>query len=212
MRKFAAYFILALSLLTIYGSAALSLVVEGEYEINLQLIMYSVILNLPIMFVPAVLFVLFLYGKVWEKLYFRREGIWKGIVYGAFSAIIFMLIAAAAIYLSGYEEENPLAEEIGKNINIPIAFIISIMAAVSEETFFRSLIHMHLENKIGFFPAALISSFLFAMAHLEYNTMLQLIMPFIFGIVLAFLIHKFHNVAAPMAAHFTYNFIALSLL
>ena len=212
MRKFAAYLILALSLLTIYGSAALTLVVKQEYEINAQIIVYSMIVNFMVMFVPAVLFVLLMYGEVWKKLYYRKEKALKSMIYGVLAAIAFMLITAVILYGIGYKEENPLAEEIGKSINIPLAFAISIMAAINEETFFRSLIHMRLENKIGFIPASLISSFLFAMAHLEYQTFLQIIMPFIFGMILAFLIHKFHNVIAPMAAHFIYNFIALSML
>ncbi|HDN95611.1 MAG: hypothetical protein DRN29_01555 [Thermoplasmata archaeon] len=211
MRKFVAYALLALAFIIIYGSAALSFFVTAEYELNMNLILFSLILNFIVMFFPVVIFVYLIYGNVWENLYFRKEKLAISILYGLIATVLFILASSIILYVIGYKEENPLAEEIGKNINLAFLILIPLISSISEETFFRAFIQMRLENKFGFMPSLLISSILFAVAHLEYKTYIQIVMPFFFGIVLGILMHKSKNIAAPISAHFFYNFFSLAI-
>ena len=211
MRKFVAYALLALAFIIIYGSAALSFFVTAEYELNMNLILFSLILNFIVMFFPVVIFVYLIYGNVWENLYFRKEKLAISILYGLIATVLFILASSIILYVIGYKEENPLAEEIGKNINLAFLILIPLISSISEETFFRAFIQMRLENKFGFMPSLLISSILFAVDHLEYKTYIQIVMPLFFGIVLGILMHKSKNIAAPISAHFFYNFFSLAI-
>jgi membrane protease YdiL (CAAX protease family) len=210
MGKKAAYVALALAFLLIYGSVALSLGVDGEYELNEPLILLSLAFNVVLMVGAAALFV-FLYhgGDIWKRLYVRAEGAVPAMALGAATAVAFMFVTGAVLVAAGYAEDNPLAEEIGANLGPLSLVLIPLFSAVSEEVFFRGLIHMHLEERTGFPAAAVGSSALFGLAHLSYGTVLQVLMPFAFGLLLAFLIHRYRTVVAPMAAHFTYNFVGL---
>lgn len=211
MRKFIAYAVLALAFIIIYGSAVLSFFVTAEYELSMNLILFSLIFNFIVMFFPVVIFVYIVYGNVWENLYFKKEKMAVSILYGLVATLLFILASSMVLYIIGYEEENPLAEEIGRNINLAFLILIPLISSISEETFFRAFIQMRLENRFGFVPSLLISSFLFAMAHLEYKTYIQVILPFFFGIVLGILMHKSKNVAAPISAHFFYNLFSLAI-
>ena len=211
MRKFVAYFVVAFSLLIIYGSIAFSIITHVEYEINTTLILSSLFLNLLIMFLPAILFVYLVYGRVWHELYFRKEGAIKSTIYGISFSLLFILLTSLIIWISGYNEANPLAEEIRKNMNLPLLFLIPFLSALTEETYFRGLIQMQMERKGNALVAIVVSSLLFSLAHLEYGTYIQIIMPFMFGIVLGILMHFCKNVMAPISAHFMYNFISLTI-
>jgi len=148
---------------------------------------------------------------VWEELYFRREGLGKSILYGAALSITFMILSSLALIAIGYNEENPLAEEIGKNINIPLLILIPLISSFTEEIYFRGLIQMQIEKK-NVIAGIVISSILFSLAHLEYGVAIQVIMPFIFGLFLGILMHHCRNIAAPITAHFIYNFVSLAIL
>lgn len=212
MRKIIAYAILGISFLLIYGSAFASIFINVEYELNSNIILFSLFFNLIIMFIFPLIFIYLYYGgNVFERLYFRKEGILKSIFFGFLTTISFIFLAGVILYLSGYEEENPLAEEIGKNLGIAHLILIPLLSSLSEETFYRGLIQMQLEKKAGFLFSLIFTSFLFALAHVEYGTLLQIILPFFFSIFLGFLIHKFKNIFAPLSAHFLYNFISLAI-
>lgn len=213
MGKAAAYLVLALTFLLIYGSAALSLATDVTYTLTESMLFFSLAFNVFIMVGAAVVFVYLYYGgNVFEHLYFRREGSARSLIYGAGVAIAFLFATGAVLILTGYEEKNPLAEEIGKQLSVVSLLFIPVFSALSEEVFFRGFLHMQMEERIGFTPAVLASSALFACAHLEYGTLLQVVMPFLFGIVLGFLMHRCRNTWAPIAAHFTYNFVSLLAL
>ena len=88
-------------------------------------------------------------------------------------------------------------------------FIIPFLSALSEEIFFRAFLQMRMA-KYGQSFAIVASSLLFGIAHLSYGNLLQIAVPFAFGIVLGCLMVKNENIVAPFSAHFTFNFIQLA--
>lgn len=210
MKKLIGIVVLFLALSLIYSSVVLSLKTDTTYELNEALILFSLTLNVFIMVGAASLFIWFYYDKsVLKRLYLKASGTMTSIAFGAIIAVIFLFIISGALVVSKYKDTSPLAEQIGVNLTVLSLIFIPILSAISEEVFFRGLIHMQLEERIGFFPSVIISSAMFSIAHLEYETVLQVVIPFAFGLILGFLIHKRKNTWAPISAHFTYNFIAL---
>ncbi len=209
MKKFLAYLILALVFLILYGSIAVESKVE--VEITKEILIASIMFNFIILFFSAIVIAFLLYGNVFQTLYFRKEKILQSILFGILATLSFIVVSSLIISLLGYKEESPLGKEIAQNVDYFLLFLVPLLSSLSEETFFRGLIFMHLKNKLGALPSMFITSILFAFAHLSYGTLLQVILPFAYSFILCFLIYKLENIYAPIASHFFNNFLVLAI-
>lgn len=81
---------------------------------------------------------------------------------------------------------------------------IPLVAAVTEEIFFRGF----LQPRVGLWA----SSVLFGVVHIGYGTVLQVVAPFLLGLLFAFLYLKTKTLWAPIAGHFAFDFVQLTLL
>ncbi|MEM1513497.1 MAG: type II CAAX endopeptidase family protein [Candidatus Thermoplasmatota archaeon] len=211
MKKIAAYLVLLFTLFIIYSSVAMSLFFNSGFEISSYTLIFGLIFNFLIMFIPSLLFVYLYYeGNIMKNLYFRKEEAIKSIFFGFLATLIFIFIQGMILIITGYEESNPLAEKIVEIVrgNLFLLFFIPLISSISEETFYRGVIQNLLEQKLGIYSIFL-TSIIFAVAHLEYKTVFQILMPFFSGILLGFLMYKFKNIFAPISAHFFYNFFSL---
>lgn len=85
--------------------------------------------------------------------------------------------------------------------------LVSILAGVGEELFFRGVIQGGLEGWIGALPALLFASILFGAAHavsLAYGLLAAFI-----GLYLGWLYQHTGNLAIPMAVHALYDWVAI---
>ena len=94
----------------------------------------------------------------------------------------------------------------------PTAFLYSaissiIFAPILEELIFRGVLFNRLKIRIGFIPAMLISSFLFAIGH-DFGGITS---AFLFGICMCILYLKTDNILVPMSVHFINNIVATIL-
>ncbi|KAA0009854.1 MAG: CPBP family intramembrane metalloprotease [Thermoplasmata archaeon] len=214
MRKILAYTLLSIALLIIYGDVAMSFFIDlSKFSISTSVLLFNLLFNFFLMVGTSFAFVYLYYGKnLLKELYFRKERAIEAVAIGAGACGIFILIQIAVsivMYSYGYREENPLLKEIAKEMNLFLLFLIPLSSSISEETFYRGLIQMHLGRKIGMFYSVILTSLLFAIAHLQYHTLLQFLFPFLLSLMLGFLIYKWENILAPISAHFMYNFINL---
>jgi membrane protease YdiL (CAAX protease family) len=82
-------------------------------------------------------------------------------------------------------------------------------APIAEEMFFRGFMFPGLRKLSGFWPAALVSSLLFASAHFQ----LGLVIPFgIIGFILAYLYHRSGSLIPPIGMHFLFNLFSFLVL
>ncbi len=81
-----------------------------------------------------------------------------------------------------------------------------ILAPIAEELTFRGLIFRRMEVYTSFWPAAIVSSVLFALYHMN---LLQGIYAFLYGIVLCLIYSKFRNILAPLIMHAAANAFTL---
>jgi len=210
--RLAAMLLLSLILAIIYGSAFLSFFSDASIQISPSILILSMLFNLALMGGGAVMVAFLLHGswsRAFDAIGFKGSDVARSIFYGGVAALAFILASSLVISAIGYEEENPLAEEIASSLNIYILFLLPAISALSEEIFFRGLIQNHLEREIYWPIAILITSIMFSLAHIEYKAMIEIVATFSFSIVLGYLMHKTKNVVSPITAHFLYNFIAL---
>lgn len=85
---------------------------------------------------------------------------------------------------------------------IPGIFLYCLASPVLEEILFRRVAYDLLYKKIGFAGAALISSLIFAVYHMN---MIQGIYAFIMGIFICALYYRDHRIAVPIALHIGAN-------
>ncbi|MBE0430009.1 MAG: CPBP family intramembrane metalloprotease [Thermoleophilia bacterium] len=134
---------------------------------------------------------------------FRRTRFWP-------AAVMMVIVMAVAgilqgIYVQFIEPEQPAVTELfGESIiSFVVAMVIvAILTPVIEEMFFRGIIHQGLEQRYGFWPGALLSSAVFALAHIDPTVYIPI---FVLGFGFAFLMSYTKSVWPAVAAHLLWN-------
>lgn len=216
-RRTLAAVILVVPFLYIYGLAILSLFITSQPPITPSILLVSLLLNLLVMAGSVLLATKALYGgglrRLLHHLYLRRSNASMSVVVGVAAALLFLLALGAtlaAVQQLGYDVESELSTAIADAMTPVLLFVVPALSAFSEELFFRGFIQMRLASWQGQALAIPVSAVLFGLAHLAYRHPVQVFAPFAFGVVLGLLMMRYRNVAAPIAAHFTFNFVQLT--
>ncbi|MCS7001494.1 MAG: CPBP family intramembrane metalloprotease [Dehalococcoidia bacterium] len=85
----------------------------------------------------------------------------------------------------------------------------AVVAPIAEETFFRGLVLPGLQTRLGTIGAVIVSSLLFALAHIIPQVFLPI---FALGVLLAVLRLTYHSVYPAIAVHAAFNTVALILV
>ena len=94
--------------------------------------------------------------------------------------------------------------------NIPLLIFTVFTGAIIEELIFRGFIQTRLEQIFkSSFAGIFISALLFAILHLTYGTAMNLIHPFLMGIVFALFYRKYKNIKVLIICHFIWDALAL---
>lgn len=130
---------------------------------------------------------------------------------------VFALTVAAANVILGSVTALPRTHELLQFGHRPmdvvmLALLVVVAAPLAEETFFRGFLLQGLARRFTFWPAAVVSSAVFALAHVSW----QLYVPiFVLGLAFAWLFWRTGSLWASIAAHATINatslFVALTL-
>lgn len=125
-------------------------------------------------------------------------------VAGVFLALMAQSIAASIEQMLGIEMGSENTQDIIRLIeSFPVVILVSsIIGPILEEIVFRKIIFGSLHKKMNFFFAALISSVIFALAHMEPE---HVILYSAMGFTFAFLYVKTKRIIVPIIAHVTMN-------
>lgn len=99
-------------------------------------------------------------------------------------------------------------------VDAMLAVVLAVLIApVLEEVVFRGALHGALRERVGVWPAALLSSGVFAAIHLEIVTSSPafLVQLFVLGLVFVWLYERTGNLVAPTVAHLVFNAISISV-
>ncbi|MEO8607330.1 MAG: type II CAAX endopeptidase family protein [Chloroflexota bacterium] len=135
----------------------------------------------------------------------RTDVIWGvGVGLGLYGALIVMGgIWTALVPPEQIAQQSAAAQQIANAYNtLPLAFILSLAAAVSEEILFRGA----LQPVFGLVA----TSIFFALLHVQYSLTPATIIIFVVGLGLG-LLRQRKSTSAAIIAHFVYNFIQLAL-
>ncbi len=135
------------------------------------------------------------------------------IISGYFASIAFVIAYGLLAQAAGIDALQPDAQlptaYFDNDWLLPVLGLAIVGAApIAEELLFRGFLYAWLRRLRGFFVAALISGFVFSLAHLDPG----LIIPFTgVGIVLAYAYERTGSLTAPIGVHFVFNSVSFFL-
>ncbi len=137
-----------------------------------------------------------------------RRGLGVGVL-----AIVATAIVEAALRAFGVQQtqEEMFAGVRGADVGQFVGVLLAgaVIAPVCEEIFFRGYVFTAVRQRSGVPAAFLVSSLLFALAHLNLQAFLPILL---IGIVFAFVYHRTGSLVPSMIAHSMNNALALSAL
>lgn len=147
--------------------------------------------------------------KSWTRRDIGRGLLWAVATYGVLAAYLALLKLAG---LEALLPQSTIGDEVTRSL--PVLFLAGVsavvVAPVTEEFVFRGFLFNGL-LRFGFWPAALVSGFLFAAPHFDAASLI----PFtLIGVVLAWLAHSSGGLRQPIVFHAAFNtasFVALVL-
>ncbi len=160
------------------------------------------------MLVLALLLAVLLGVPFWASAQLSLSSILTGIVAG-----MVMLVAAAAITESNFPFAIQMRRDMDRLAGLfrgakPADFLfISLLAGTGEEAFFRGLLQTGLEAHLGLPAAVAVSALAFGLVHFISRSYVAF--AGVLGVLFSGLYVWSDNIAVPMLAHATYDFIAL---
>jgi len=132
---------------------------------------------------------------------------------GAFFAVAPVVVLLWEAF-SGHEPTAPeqIPTDLSGGALVLLSVVVLVGAPVAEELFFRGFLFRALRARRSFVVSAVVSGAAFGLVHyLNGNWILVPIMFFV-GIALAWIYERRGSILAPMAAHFTFNVIGLTVI
>jgi len=146
---------------------------------------------------------------------------WKHLGFGKFDSItmglgcslliagyVFILLHNFILFALGVDTQGDAILKIFTELESPIWFFLVgvVFAPLVEEIFFRGFLFQGFRQRYGWVPAILISSAIFAAAHLD---LVAFIPTFVLGSVLAYAYHRSNSVWPGIILHFLVNAFGL---
>ncbi len=139
----------------------------------------------------------------------------KGIMWLVAIKIFTVIYGAIAISVFGLEPPVELVQGIpdifGRGLGglILAVFVVSIVAPIAEEAFFRGFVYPAFRKRYGVWAGIFISSFIFGLFH----TRIWLIIPVVaMGAVLGFLYEQERSLGPPIALHSLNNLLSVAII
>jgi uncharacterized protein len=185
---------------------------------NITNLSFSVLYGIQVILMVGVVWFYAIYWRRagWSDLGFHYYSLIKTIWYSFLALLLIMLINFVyVILMTRVFKINPppskIEELIGnRNVSyILLLVVVSIIAPVCEEIFFRGFLFQGFKKRWGVAAGILISSALFSAAHLDLYNLLPLMA---IGWVLAYVFHKTKSLLPVIFLHATYNLLLILIL
>ncbi len=153
-------------------------------------------------------------GQAWRELV-----AWRPLAVGIGDRWLWAIVIAAALYslaasfvLGQVDQQSHLAFKLPSDAaaSLTLVTLAVIIAPVTEELLFRGWIYTGLHHRLGVWPALILSSAMFALAHYE-DTHYYALAVFPVGLALGGMRERAGSIKAPILFHAFYNLTAVVL-
>ncbi|MDD5658991.1 MAG: CPBP family intramembrane metalloprotease [Actinomycetota bacterium] len=185
---------------------------------NITNLSFSVLYGIQIILMTGVVWFFAIYWRrsKCRDLGLRYYSIIKTVWYSFLALILIIIINFIYVFLMTriFKISPPPSkfEELVSNKNVSstmLLVIVSVIAPVCEEIFFRGFLYQGFKRKWGVFAGIIISSFLFAAAHLDLYNFMPLMA---IGWILAYIFHKTKSLFPVIFLHAVYNLLMILVL
>lgn len=211
---------IAAALLTIALSAIVGIIISPAVAATVSPLAFEIVLGATVVATVLLFHRSSVRGLGWpdRALFELVRGFLYGLgLYVVVGVLIGGLLALLLNALSGEPTTSP--PQLPSNLSgltLILAGITVLMAACSEELFFRAFLFRSLRRRHGFLFAGLISSAIFGLSHYIpaawEDTVFLMAVIFFVGLGLAFMCERRDNVAVSMGAHAAFNVIGFVLI
>jgi uncharacterized protein len=138
-----------------------------------------------------------------------------GVAFGVGGFIGVNLLIAGLLQVFGPvdpPEQQLLSDVTAGGVTTLLAVIAAVvMAPLVEEVVFRGVLFQGMKRRVGLWPAAVVSSLLFAVVHVEVQQPIYSSGFVLLGILFAWTLHRFGSLVVPLVAHATFNATSVGL-
>jgi membrane protease YdiL (CAAX protease family) len=138
-----------------------------------------------------------------------KKNLDQAIIWGIIGAVlgffVVILIGLVISMLGVNIDDASNIKDLELFFSVPTMLILITFQPIAEEIFFRGFLFDKLNGLTGLYPAAIISSVLFGLAHLSYANIYPAVMTAIVGVILALLVIKTKNLYSAIIAHILFN-------
>ena len=194
-------------LLVLIDAALLAVVMQG---VEAQLLQNAGIVFAELAYLLPVLLI-FAWRRInWKHLGFGKFN-WNTLGLGCgllIAGYVIILLHNSILFLLGVNTQGDEILKMFDSLESPIWFFLVgvVFAPIVEEIFFRGFLFQGFRQKYGWIVAILLSSFIFAAAHLD---PVSFIPTFVLGSVLAYMYHRSNSVWPGIILHFLVNAFGL---
>ncbi len=194
-------------LLVLIDAALLAVVMQ---DVGAQLVQSVGIIFAELVYLLPVLLI-FAWRRInWKHLGFGKFN-WNALGLGCgllIVAYVIILLHNSVLYFLGVNTQGDEILKMFDSLESPIWFFLVgvVFAPIVEEIFFRGFLFQGFRQKYGWIPATLLSSAIFAAAHLD---PVAFIPTFVLGSVLAYVFHRSNSVWPGIILHFLVNAFGL---
>ncbi len=157
------------------------------------------------------------YGQSWPALGLARpkSGSWKGILaagmsYFLVSTTIFLILNTLMPEINLNEAQRLSIDHTGGILSLAAIYLsVVLIPGLFEEIVYRGFVFGGLRARLSFWPAAVLTSFFFGLAHLQFNVGID---TFCLSLALCWLYERYHSLAPAITLHLLKNSIAFALL
>lgn len=160
---------------------------------------------LPFLFVIAAVILYRIEIKQYSWGNLLRLSFWEAVFFALTQGMVAQ--AAGIVLLQFGAGIEPPALPFQPNFGVIVSAVV--FSAILEEMVYRKAIFGLFRQRFSFWPAAVISSLLFASAHADYSAALGY---FLLGLVWCRAYQKSGTIAVPIAAHMIFNLIAMFVM
>jgi hypothetical protein len=146
---------------------------------------------------------------------FRRTPVGSAIGFTALAWVSFLILSGIWAAALGLEQSDDLPQELGADEStvalVAVLLMVTLVAPVAEELFFRGFLFTTLRRWLGLIPGALITGVVFGGIHAGGTDAEFLVPLMIFGVILCLLYWRTDSLLPPMALHALNNALAFGV-
>jgi membrane protease YdiL (CAAX protease family) len=150
-----------------------------------------------------------------RRINIKRDQLDMVFVWGIITALIslgMVLIIGSILSFSGIADENASnIQDLELFFSFPSIIILITFQPIAEEFFFRGFLIDKIQQHIGIYPAIILTSILFGIAHVSMGNFIPAIIISLVALVFGYMVIKTKNLMTAIIGHILFNVISFLL-